>query len=65
MKPRGSTASADQRPRLNADWHRANRMPKNPSTAQRVAWHVAHTQACACRPIPASILAELSRHAAR
>lgn len=35
-------------------------MPKNASLAQRVTWHTAHAQHCACRPIPKSIVAALS-----
>jgi hypothetical protein len=44
-------------PRLNAAWHKANRMPKNPTTAQRIRWHQAHEKNCACRPIPEKLLA--------
>jgi hypothetical protein len=44
-------------PRLNAEWHQANRMPKNPSVLQRLRWHRAHAQHCACRPIPEKLLA--------
>ncbi|HLP03584.1 MAG TPA: hypothetical protein VK163_16270 [Opitutaceae bacterium] len=46
-------------PRLNADWHRRNKMPKNPSLAQRIAWHEAHAKVCGCRPMPDSIAAAL------
>ena len=44
------------RSRLNREWHEANRMPKCPTIEQRIAWHLAHVKACACRPIPASVL---------
>lgn len=30
-------------------------MPKNPSLEERIEWHFAHANACACRPIPASV----------
>lgn len=43
--------------KTNAEWHAAHRMPHNPSAEQRVAWHLAHAQHCACRPIPAGVLA--------
>ncbi|MGC4122274.1 MAG: hypothetical protein QM765_48365 [Myxococcales bacterium] len=43
---------------INAEWHRKNRMPKNPTTEQRIAWHEAHARACQCRPVPEK-LAEL------
>lgn len=41
--------------RINAEWHRAHRMPKNPTPEQRVAWHREHTQNCNCREMPESI----------
>lgn len=44
---------------MNADWHRANPMPKNPTEAQRIAWHKAHAIACACRTIPERLLARI------
>jgi hypothetical protein len=37
--------------RADADWHRANPMPKRPTEDGRLA-HPAH---CGCRPIPASV----------
>lgn len=37
---------------MNADWHRAHPMPKNPTEAQRIVWHQEHAVACGCRPIP-------------
>ncbi len=49
-------------PKINADWHRANRMPPRATLDQRVAWHLAHRAACGCRTeLPATILAELKR----
>ncbi len=48
--------------RINAAWHKANRMPARASLDQRVEWHLAHRKACACRTdLPATILAELKR----
>jgi hypothetical protein len=47
--------------KLNATWHKANRMPANASLDQRIAWHLAHAKACACRGLPASIIKELER----
>jgi hypothetical protein len=38
--------------KLNKEWHEQNKMPENPTFEQRVAWHLAHQQNCACRPIP-------------
>ncbi|MBN9036546.1 MAG: hypothetical protein J0H53_10775 [Rhizobiales bacterium] len=41
--------------RTNAEWHRAHRMPKNPTVEQRIAWHREHAQNCNCREMPESI----------
>lgn len=40
-------------------WHLANRMPKNATQAQRIAWHTEHAKHCSCRPIPASLAAQI------
>jgi hypothetical protein len=45
--------------RLNAAWHRSHPMPRNATLDQRVRWHLAHADACGCRAIPKSVLAEL------
>jgi hypothetical protein len=45
---------------LAADWHRANRMPKNPTLDQRLDWHVAHAKVCGCREMPDSIRAAIA-----
>lgn len=42
--------------KLNAEWHLAHPMPKNPTLAQRVAWHAEHQKHCGCRPPPKSVL---------
>jgi hypothetical protein len=48
--------------KINAAWHKANRMPARPTLDERVAWHLAHLKACVCRTdLPATILAELKR----
>ncbi|MEO5822845.1 MAG: hypothetical protein ABIT71_20250 [Vicinamibacteraceae bacterium] len=36
-------------------------MPPRATLAQRVTWHLAHAKACGCRPIPATVGAELKR----
>lgn len=47
---------------INAEWHKANRMPPKASLDQRVQWHLAHLKACGCRTdLPATIVAELKR----
>ena len=47
--------------KLNAAWHRANRMPARAALEQRVEWHLAHAKACGCRDLPAGIVRELER----
>jgi hypothetical protein len=44
---------------INARWHKAHRMPKNATTAQRLRWHQQHAKHCACRPIPKKLLEEM------
>jgi CubicO group peptidase (beta-lactamase class C family) len=46
-------------PKLNADWHRRHRMPSRATMEERIAWHVAHRRACACRPVPATVVAAM------
>jgi hypothetical protein len=46
---------------INAAWHKANPMPKNPTLDQRMAWHVAHAKACGCREIPPKLRAEIRK----
>ena len=41
--------------RINAEWHKAHRMPRNPTLAQRLEWHRGHAENCACREMPESI----------
>jgi len=38
-------------------------MPKNATLAQRVTWHVAHAQRCACRAMPNTVVAALAAKA--
>ena len=47
--------------KLNADWHRGHKMPKNPSLDQRVSWHLEHARHCGCRDVPSTIKAELRK----
>ena len=49
---------------LNAAWHDAHPMPARATLAKRVDWHVAHAKACGCRPMPATVVAELKRRGA-
>jgi hypothetical protein len=45
--------------KTNRQWHEEHRMPRNASLEQRLQWHLAHAANCNCRPMPASIAAEL------
>jgi len=47
--------------KINATWHRAHPMPKNPTLDQRIEWHVAHARACGCREITGKLLEEFKR----
>lgn len=40
----------ESKPRLNAAWHKKNRMPVNPTLQQRIDWHLEHQKNCGCRP---------------
>ena len=46
---------------INATWHLKHLMPKNATAAQRLKWHEAHAQHCACRPFTAAMRAKLRR----
>lgn len=49
---------------INATWHKQHRMPRRPTAAERLEWHVAHAKACGCRKLTTVMLARL-RNAAR
>ena len=51
----GPDTEAHMPGKINAKWHKAHKMPTNPTPRPRLEWHVAHAKACACRPIPASL----------
>ena len=46
--------------KINAEWHRKHLMPKNPTMAERVEWHLAHSEMCGCRPVPPSLVADVA-----
>ena len=45
--------------RINAEWHRAHPMPKNPTHEQRLEWHREHVRNCGCRKPPPKLAATL------
>ena len=57
MKPKNITDKIP--PKLNAEWHRAHRMPERPTLEQRLTWHAEHAQHCRCREMPDQIRADL------
>lgn len=56
--PQNSPAASSK---LNAAWHKAHRMPKNPTLEQRVVWHTEHLTHCACRKPTGVVLDELKK----
>jgi hypothetical protein len=36
-------------------------MPAHATLDQRVKWHLAHAEHCACRPMPGTVTSELKR----
>ncbi len=52
--------------KINAEWHAAHPMPKNPTLDQRIEWHVEHQRECHCREgLPKTVQAELDKRAAK
>ena len=35
--------------KINAVWHKANKMPSNATFEQRLLWHIEHQKKCRCR----------------
>jgi hypothetical protein len=46
---------------VNREWHMKNRMPKNATFGQRVAWHTQHMKYCTCAPIPEKLAEEMKK----
>ena len=46
-------------PGVNREWHNRHRMPAGATREQRVVWHAEHAVACGCRPVPASLVADV------
>jgi hypothetical protein len=51
--------------KVNKDWHKKNKMPKNPTMDQRIDWHLDHQKKCSCRAIPDKLLEEIKRRKIR
>lgn len=47
--------------KINKEWHLSHRMPKNPTTEQRLDWHIEHEKNCSCRQMPEKLKAEIKK----
>ncbi|QEH41454.1 hypothetical protein [Chitinophaga sp. XS-30] len=47
--------------KINKTWHLKHPMPPNPTTDQRIEWHIAHQQNCSCRKIPGKLAEEMKK----
>jgi hypothetical protein len=47
--------------RINRAWHEAHRLGAKATLEERIAWHLAHAQACACREMPGKIREAIER----
>ena len=48
--------------KLNAEWHRLHRMPKNATFEERLCWHLEHLKHCQCRTeLPAKLKEEMKK----
>jgi len=47
--------------KMNKQWHLKHPMPKNPTMDERIAWHVAHLENCACRELTPKLKAEFRK----
>jgi hypothetical protein len=47
--------------RFNKEWHLMHKMPKNPTTEQRIEWHIEHARYCDCREIPPKLKAKIEK----
>ena len=46
---------------INAAWHRRHPMPKRPTLAQRIDWHLEHARECACRSMSPELMEVIRR----
>lgn len=45
--------------KINAEWHKANKMPERPTEEQRLKWHAEHAKNCECRKPTGKLLETL------
>lgn len=46
---------------INKAWHLKHKMPENPTTEQRIEWHLKHARNCGCRKIEGKIASEMKK----
>ena len=51
--------------KVNAEWHKLNKMGENPTPAKRLAWHLEHSKNCRCRVPSKGFLERLKREAGK
>jgi hypothetical protein len=52
--------------KINAEWHAAHPMPKNPTMDQRIEWHLEHQRECHCREgLPRTVQEALAKRGAK
>lgn len=54
-------AGTKNKAKINKEWHKAHRMPKNATLDQRIEWHIAHAMNCNCREMPQSMRLEIEK----
>lgn len=48
--------------KINKEWHLSHKMPQNPTTEQRIHWHLEHLKNCQCRTdIPEKLKVEMKK----
>jgi hypothetical protein len=47
---------------INAQWHKKNIMPKNPTEEVRIKWHIEHLKFCPCRAPSPKLTAEIKEY---
>jgi len=48
--------------KINAEWHRQHRMPKNATVEERIQWHLEHLKNCSCRTdLPPKLKVEMKK----
>ncbi|HAO81677.1 MAG TPA: hypothetical protein DDW92_02150 [Candidatus Veblenbacteria bacterium] len=46
---------------INKAWHLEHKMPKNPTEAECLRWHLSHVKHCTCWPLPKSLTSKIKK----